>query len=263
MVVIVGAGIVGSAAAYYLSTASNISSAQPIKILDSIGPAAASSGKAGAFITNRPPLKRGNASDKRQVLFEKSFELHQSLAEELNLESYCRVQNYQDVKELSDQDKEVGCRRQSNSATMPQFLSNLEHTHVGTALPGDAAIIDPTELTFALFNEALARNKDSCFLQATVCDLELDANNSAVQRILVKRGEGGGNIDYIDIEEDEPVVIALGSWSASVEDWLGVPMPIEGVVSTSIVYENGVPFSDIGTAVFLDSDLNGCHLEVS
>lgn len=262
MVVIVGAGVVGSAAAYYLSTSPYLSSTQRIKILDAVGPAAASSGKAGAFITNRPPLKRGIASDKRQALFEKSFELHESLAEELNLESFCHVKNYQVVNELSNQDNDDGHQQQKTSPPQPLWLSNIEDSHEGVALPGDAAILDPTELTVALFNEVLARNDDSFFLRATVRGLELDGENRAVQKVLFERGKGDCEIDYIDIEEDEPVVIALGSWSASIEDWLGIPMPIEGVVSTSMVYLNGIPSSDIGTALFLDNDLCGCHLEV-
>ncbi|CAJ1959052.1 unnamed protein product [Cylindrotheca closterium] len=238
------------------------SSNQPIKILDSVGPAAASSGKAGALITNRPPLKRGNASDKRQSLFEKSFELHESLAEELKLESFCPVQNYQVVNELSDKTDEDRYQQQTNCAKLPLCLSNLENTHAGVELPGDAAIIDPAELTYALFNQALARNNDSSFLKATVRGLKLVDDNQTLQRILVEPGKGDCEIDYINIEKDEPVVIALGSWSASIEDWLGIPMPIEGVVSTSMLYNNGIPSSDIGTALFLDSDLNGCHLEL-
>lgn len=67
------------------------------------------------------------------------------------------------------------------------------------------------------------------------------------------------------VEKDEPVVIALGAWSCRIEDWLGIPMPIEGIVSTSLVlvYQDGIPASDIGTAFFFDDDSNGCHLEVS
>jgi len=97
MVVIVGAGIVGAATAYYLSASG--AGKTSITVLDTVGPAAGSSGGAGAFITNRPPaFRRGTEnSDKRRTLFEKSFELHQELAKDLDLESFCRVQNYQTV----------------------------------------------------------------------------------------------------------------------------------------------------------------------
>lgn len=262
MVVIVGAGIVGSATAYYLSTSPYFSSDSAITILDSVGPAAASSGKAGAFITSRPPLKRGNASDKRQALFEKSYELHESLAEELNLVSFCRVQNYQAANQLSEQHSENARQQQTASASLPSWLSKIEENHEGVGLPGEAAIIDPAELTRSLFHEALSRNDDSMFLRATVSGLELDDDNRAVRRILFEREEGDAGTEYIDIKEDESVVLALGSWSASVEDWLDIPMPIEGVVSTSMVYVDGIPSSDVGTALFLDDDINGCHLEV-
>jgi glycine/D-amino acid oxidase-like deaminating enzyme len=39
-------------------------------------------------------------------------------------------------------------------------------------------------------------------------------------------------------------------------------MPIEGIVSTSLIYENSIPPSEVGTALFFEEDSNGCHLEV-
>ena len=48
MVVIIGAGIVGAATAYYLSN-SNCGAGTSITILDAVGPAAGSSGRAGAL----------------------------------------------------------------------------------------------------------------------------------------------------------------------------------------------------------------------
>jgi glycine/D-amino acid oxidase-like deaminating enzyme len=87
MVVIIGAGIAGAATAYYLSTSPQCPS---ITILDAAeGPARGSSGGAGAFVTNRPRSRSGDL--KRQALFEQSFELHQQLAKDLQLKSFCPV----------------------------------------------------------------------------------------------------------------------------------------------------------------------------
>ena len=52
MVVIIGAGIVGAATAYYLSN-NACGAGTSITIIDAVGPAAGSSGRAGAFIRGR------------------------------------------------------------------------------------------------------------------------------------------------------------------------------------------------------------------
>ena len=37
--------------------------------------------------------------------------------------------------------------------------------------------------------------------------------------------------------EASAVVAAMGPWTCKLEDWAGVPVPLEGVWSTSLVYE--------------------------
>mmetsp|Transcript_460 Transcript_460/g.1007 ORF Transcript_460/g.1007 Transcript_460/m.1007 type:complete len:384 (-) Transcript_460:303-1454(-) len=236
MVVIVGAGIVGTATAYYLSSSANDI---PITILDAVGPAAASSGKAGAFLTNRPPsFVRGGtkSNDKRTALFEKSFDLHQQLADELDLESYCKVKNYQSVN-VDD-----------SSSGSDSLLGNLN----GTPLSGDAALVDPSELVSKMMQTVLKQG--GVLKQATMEGLEVE--DSCVTGIRLE----GDNL--LSIDQDEPIVIALGPWAARIEDWLGIPMPIEGVLSTSLIYEKGIPETNIGSAYFFDEDSNGCHLEI-
>mmetsp|Transcript_14319 Transcript_14319/g.29633 ORF Transcript_14319/g.29633 Transcript_14319/m.29633 type:complete len:390 (+) Transcript_14319:26-1195(+) len=242
MVVIVGAGIVGAATAYYLSCSANDI---PITILDAVGPAAASSGKAGAFLTNRSPsFARGGTktSDKRTALFEKSFDLHQQLANELNLESYCQVKNYQSVN--VDDSNYVHFVDQGSDS----LLGHLN----GTTLSGDAALVDPYELVSKMMQTVLKQG--GVLKQATMEGL--DVEDSCVTGIQLD----GDNL--LSIDQDEPIVIALGPWTARIEDWLGIPMPIEGVLSTSLIYEKGICDNDVGTAYFFDEDSNGCHLEV-
>lgn len=237
MVVIVGAGIAGCATAYFLSTTNT----GPITIIDQVGPAAGSSGRAGAFLTNCPPLGQKSKTDKRQALFDASFRLHQKLAKDLNLESYCQVQNYQYIQTaIKSSDKD------------DHSYKSLSDSY-GETLKGEAALVDPAELTNALLEKSLARG--CIFKQASVTGLETDASKRCITAILLEDKK-------LSIQEDEPVVIALGPWSCMIEDWLGYPMPIEGVVSTSLIYKDSIPVSDLGTALFFDEDSNGCSLEI-
>lgn len=253
--VIVGTGIVGAATAYYLSCASG--GKTPITLLDAAGPASASSGRAGAFLTNRPPsFRRGigdddKDSDKRRLLFEKSFELHQELANELNLDSFCRVQNYQTI-ESTESDSIHDDNQQS-------ILSHLARDERGTSQPGDAALVNPAELVASMMDKVLSQ-PNSSFRQASMVGLEIDDSKSFVTGIRLETDDDGHSV--LSIDEEEPVVIALGPWTARIEDWLGIPMPIEGVLSTSLVYQDEITEEDVGTAFFFDDDSNGCHLEV-
>ena len=259
--VIVGTGIVGAATAYYLSCASG--GKTPITLLDAAGPASASSGRAGAFLTNHPPsFRRGigdgeKVSDKRRLLFEKSFELHQKLANELNLDSFCRVQNYQTIesKEIESTDYDI----LHDDDNQQSILSHLTRDGRGTSLPGDAALVNPAELVASMIDKVLSQ-PNSSFRQASMVGLEIDDSKSFVTGIRLETGDGGHSV--LSVDEDEPIVIALGPWTARIEDWLGIPMPIEGVLSTSLVYQDGISEEDVGTAFFFDDDSNGCHLEV-
>lgn len=171
MVVIIGAGIVGAATAYYLST-DPCGAGTSITILDAVGSASGSSGKAGAFVTNRPPLRRGNKTDKRQALFEASFELHEQLAKDLNLESFCRVQNYQAIERTNEDDDVVtnSARPQQEESSdvrkIPSWLAEPEEHCYCQSLPGDAALVDPAELTTCMLNKALSEGNCS-FRQAS------------------------------------------------------------------------------------------------
>ena len=275
MVVIVGAGVVGAATAYYLSTTGYGDS--PITILDAAGPAAGASGRAGAFITNQPPLfcrGIGNAKDKRGSLFEKSFDLHLQLAKDLKLESFCSVTNYQGVRVGAFSSKEgnsdnstggasecdkfvIDGRSTDDKTSHISSLKKLVENDTGMQLPGDAALVDPAELVSCMMDKVLNQQNNS-FHKGTVSGLELDSSGSCVTGVHIESGP----LKTIPVSRDEPVVIALGPWTSRIEDWLQTPMPIEGVLSTSLIYNDGILESDIGSAFFFDEDSNGCHLEV-
>jgi glycine/D-amino acid oxidase-like deaminating enzyme len=61
----------------------------------------------------------------------------------------------------------------------------------------------------------------------------------------------------------DKLVICLGPWSGvAVEDWFDLPLPIEGVKSTSLVYRNLQEVKEEPFACFCGEDDNGCHLEL-
>lgn len=55
----------------------------------------------------------------------------------------------------------------------------------------------------------------------------------------------------------------MGPWTgALVEDWFGIPCPMEGIKSTSMLYKSVPAVCVDPFAVFCDEDTNGCHLEI-
>ncbi|OEU16860.1 FAD/NAD(P)-binding domain-containing protein [Fragilariopsis cylindrus CCMP1102] len=212
MVVIIGAGIVGAATAYYLSN-NDCGAGTSITILDAV-----------------------------------------ELAKELQLESFVRVNNYHEIRSSGlPQQKQTKSIDDNN-----EWLKDLIENGECETMIGDAALVDPAELTCSMLDKALSSQYSDCsFRQANVTSLEIDPSGRYVMAIHLE-----GSNEKIELKDGEPVVIALGPWSCRIEDWLAIPMPIEGVVSTSLIYEDGILASDVGTAMFFDEDSKGCHLEV-
>ena len=88
MVVIIGGGVVGTSTAYYLSSQQQ---QERLTIVDAVGPAACSSGRAGAFLAG----SWGDDWSKRQGLFKASFSLHEQLSKELQLQSFRKLDSFQ------------------------------------------------------------------------------------------------------------------------------------------------------------------------
>ena len=55
----------------------------------------------------------------------------------------------------------------------------------------------------------------------------------------------------------------MGPWSVFTTDWMGLPVPLEGISSTSIVYHHPDTQRIVEEpyTLFCDEDDNGCHLE--
>jgi glycine/D-amino acid oxidase-like deaminating enzyme len=76
----------------------------------------------------------------------------------------------------------------------------------------------------------------------------------------------GVEIDRTRIISCDKIVLAMGPWTGvCLEEWFGLCCPMEGIKSTSMVYE---PSSDLLAmlcepyACFCDEDHNECHLEI-
>jgi glycine/D-amino acid oxidase-like deaminating enzyme len=230
-VIICGAGIIGASIAYYLT----LKGLKPT-VVDRSGVAAAAGGKGGGFLAG------DWGSGVTDELHRKSFALHESLAKELNIESYRKITTLQ-----------------VTGGVLPRpstICSWLDGAIARTSIMDEGtAQVHPREYTNALMDAAIARGAKLMI--------------GKVEGMETVEGEGGGTkvravvVDGQELPADK-VVIAMGPWSVLAEDWLGLPVPMQGIWSTSVVYnhESTKRVAEEPYAMFCDEDDNGCHLEV-
>ena len=247
MVVIVGAGMAGIATAYYLCKLGTPDLASQVTIVDAVGPAACSSGTAGAYLSSH-----WGDGTKRESLFRKSFALHQELAHDLSLQSFQCISSFR--VNLSPDDN-VGTPRINE----PPAASDHNWKHRVSSfqsLAGSSATVDPKESIGAMMDNVLEQG--ASFMIESVNGFGTDAEKRRVTGMAFESGNA------LDVGDSEHVVIALGPWTSRIEDWFDTPLPIEGVLSTSLIWENAKKgkFSDIDAALFCHEDSNGCHLEI-
>lgn len=259
MVVIIGAGIAGAAAAYYYMCSPPYGSPpravageaeDNVTIVDAVGPAAGASGNAGAYLS-----RQWGDKTKREGLFARSFDLHEKLAVELGLRSFHYLDSYR-VELNEDQGKAIDEKEYDESqVTWRDRVTSVD------AIPGSAAIVDPEELTKALLDRAV-QNGASLMIQS-VCGFEVDEDDKSVTSIHFDDG------DSLDLKDEENVVIAIGPWSSRIEDWFNTPLPVDGVVSASLTWDRTTTGSTtkpaippLDAALFCQDDSNGCHLEI-
>lgn len=259
---ILGGGIIGSSVAYHLSlrgAPSTVVEQQPRV-------ATTASGKAAGFLA-------GGWGDGRvtERLHRSSFGMHEELAATLKLRSYRKLPTLK-----------VEPNAAAPSQPSSRIVSWLDGDCVAQPLDDSTAQVDPHELCEAMMREAQ---------QCGLC--ELRAGQQVVGIDTVDDDEGGRIATSVRLASGDAIacdqlVVALGPWSCLVESWLGVPMPVEGVWSTSLVYEaedgsedgaasatstNTSPaaaasaaaasaVSSEPAALFVESDTRGCHLEV-
>mmetsp|Transcript_21180 Transcript_21180/g.41207 ORF Transcript_21180/g.41207 Transcript_21180/m.41207 type:complete len:433 (-) Transcript_21180:807-2105(-) len=226
-IVIAGGGLQAAAIAYYLSKR-GVSST----VVERSKVAAAASGKAGGF------LARGWGSGPTGQLHEVSFDLHETLAEELKLKGYRKLPtlSVSGGKRAGSVDKAI------EKGQVPKWLDGSVSS---ARLMDDAtAQTTPDELTNALMDKSGAK-------------------------VVIGKVEGverdGGKVSGVIVDgkviDADCFVVAMGPWSCMAEDWFDdISIPMQGVRSTSIVFRTEEAIDPY--ALFCAEDSNGCHLEV-
>ena len=254
MVVIVGAGIAGAATAYYYCCCRGLTTGERVVLVDAVGPAACSSGNVGAFVSSH-----WGEGTKRQALFRESFALHQQLAKELHtpfhvVSAHRRV----DIKESSL--LVVGENKAEKQGTRSDVLEDdsgsfwMDQVNSFDTVPGKSAIVDPRRLTQALVDDAV--DKGASLLINSVSNFGFDDDKTSVSVIRFE------DETTMDVQDGEAVVIAIGPWSSRVEDWFDTPLPIDGILSTSMTWQDTASLPYLNSALFCNEDSNACHLEI-
>lgn len=115
---------------------------------------------------------------------------------------------------------------------------------------GATAQVTPLELTLKLMSAAEAKGAN--VIIETVEGIVIESG--AIRGVKIK-----GKPDLLA----DVVLVCMGPWSAPfVEDNFGIPLPMEGVKSTSLVYNNLDEIKSEPAACFCDEDENDCHLEL-
>eukprot|EP01035_Chromulina_nebulosa_P024498 gene24498-31900_t len=220
--IIIGGGIHGVSIAYYLSKRGY----QPI-IIEKTAIASAASGKAGGF------LARDWGYGDTVQLHQKSYDLHEQLALEL------QIQSYRKVTTLSVDGNKSG----------KNIANWLDRKASSVVLSMNTAQVTPLELTTKMLEAATSAGTE--VIIGTVTNVLVD--NGYVKSV---------NIDNQRVIEANQVIITLGPWSGvNCEDWFGVSIPMEGVKSTSLLFKNLEPITTNPFALFCNEDEYGCHLE--
>lgn len=234
--VIVGSGITGTCVAYYLTKLSRGS--VPVALIDAVeNPVTTGcSRSAGAFLS-----ESWGDGTRTEPLHRKSFQLHADLARDLDLESYREIPVFRvDL----DEDKHFGGKPHG------PWLGGLSHA----PLPGRAAQVDPSELAQSLLDYS-AKNGSTSLLVGSVIGVTVEGKSITS----IKMDSG----DELSIDDD--IVFTTGAWASHLEDWLRIPTPIEGIWSTSLIWNEASVDKSIAewpAALFCEEDANGCHLEI-
>ena len=242
---ILGGGIMGASVAYHLAVRGATST-----ILESEPQAATlASGRAAGFLAGG--WGDGSITER---LHRTSFDMHAALAADLGLTSYRRLQT------LKVDHAKAG-------APPPVEWLDGEDIDV-TLLDADTAQVDPAELSAALLREA--QRDGLCTLRTSaevVAITTAAADDNPKKRVAVGVELACG--EHVACAPGDHVVVALGPWSCLVEEWLDIPLPMEGAWSTSITYRadgDDDAMRRMGaappSALFCAEDARGCHLEV-
>lgn len=225
-IVILGGGIQGTSLSYFLAR-KGIRSV----VVENVEIAAAASGKAGGF------LARNWGSGPTMQLHTKGYDLIESIAAELDCTSYRKIPTLSVSHRRSNKKPEASwLDREASSSILDES--------------GNTAQISPYELTTKMMNAAIAMG----FAEIK--------KGKAKGVIMDETGVVTGVKVDDSIIDCEKVVLCLGPWTGvMLEDWFNITIKMDGIKSTSLIYEEMPEMKSEPFALFCDDDKYGCHLE--
>mmetsp|Transcript_44290 Transcript_44290/g.106700 ORF Transcript_44290/g.106700 Transcript_44290/m.106700 type:complete len:486 (-) Transcript_44290:465-1922(-) len=250
-IVVVGGGIQGTSVAYQLAQAADAGDNDTkITILEAKAVASAASGKGGGFMAR----SWGDGSP-TQSLHELAFDMYEELAAELQCESYRKL------PVLSVSPGGGGKSFQSKDPLVPNWLDGNVARISPMGYGDDTAQITPKE-----FVEQMLQHAPDIQVVLGKCTgvetLEEEEGDEQITGVKYRNGDD-------DEEKTLPadvVVVSAGPWSCQAEDWFpnaGLKLPMEGIKSTSIVWNKPDDRDVDATALFCGENSNfGTHLEV-
>ena len=222
-VIIIGAGVIGSAIAYYLSR-----KGIGATVIERCDTACAASGKSGGFLA-----RDWCVGQPQDPLAQLSFDLHTDLADALETDyGYRRVDAY--AMALSDR---RSFSRSTGLSTTVNWLNNEGIVHQLLGDTTTTAQLHPEQFTRALL--AAACTAGAQLRPGTVESVERDS---------VKNQVTGVTVDGTFLSADA-VVIAMGPWSHLATQWLSLPATYE-LKGYSITLSPATPVT--ADALFLD-----------
>lgn len=207
-IVIVGAGVIGAATAYYLALRGHSST-----VIEALAPACAASGKSGGFLA----LDWCDGSDMQQ-LARHSFGLHAELGQAFGADT-----GYRALDTLS-----------VIATQTPYDLSDYARESRPAWLDGQCAVagrLGATDTTAQVHPELLTRTllTQACQLGAELLIARVDGINHDGQQVKSVQ------LGTTELEADV-VVIAMGPWSTLAQAWLTAPA-INGEKGASIIVQ--------------------------
>jgi len=217
----------GAASAYYLTQ----KGATNVTVIERSEVASAASGKAGGFLAG------GWGNNVTNQLHTVSFGLHKELATQLNLETYRQITT-------------LSCNASKNVNSCAKWLDGKVSTKI---MDKATAQVTPKEITTKLMEHACQKGAQ---LVIGVVD--------GIQTVPKDEGFSVSGVKLADgtVLPCDKLLLTMGPWTTIASDWLNIPIPIQGIKSSSIIYNNIDRIKQDPYALFCSEDTNGCHLEV-
>lgn len=225
-IVIAGAGLHGSALAYYLTQRGET----PL-VVERHSVAAAASGKGGGF------LARDWGSGPTTALHQVSFQLHAELAKALDIKSYRRIP----VLSVTP-----GQRSARTNDICPWLDGDIADSRWMDKDGG--AQVAPYELCTKLMKSA----------ESSGAELKIGTVEGVEKE--------DGRISHVIVDGEKipckAFVCTMGPWAALAQDWFDMPVPMTGIKSTSIVFKDSKNEVEPYALFCGEDDRFGTHLEV-